>query len=438
MDLFCPRACKHHSLFCFTKTKMKKQRIDDDDDERDANNQALLAWIEREHAEQGTEGLLQNVVVRPWSLETKCASHLAGDKLLSIPLACMLTCEKAVDSPIGQAFSAYCNGKQVQPEQILWLYMIQAKFDVEHEFHAFMQYLPSRAPDLVNWDAEERDLLQDTILFPILQRVLEDLRAFAVLVEEFMQAKPEFRIAAFTFDSLCWARGHQRSRRFSDALNPHARITTVGRTDDGNASQINENGIGVMIPLLDKTNHDPDAKVSWRVSDKEIAFHCEQDLDHTTNKELKNNYGPKSNEMLLLDFGFALPDNVHDGVSLTLCVKEQDGGGLRRLGPFEVRRKSERWPTFPDKLWRALADPFGEEEGEAEDYEIGLDEIELLHAQLSHRLQLISNSEESDLALQPSDTNNRRYVAYYRCGQRDILRSSLAELDEMIGEDEEE
>lgn len=392
----------------------------------------LLAWLEAEHRRQGTCGDLDHLEVRAHGLFTSRAAHARGSKLLSVPLACVLTCERAADSALGVALAAFA--PDARPEHALWLFMAQARRRPDCAFGAFMRYLPAEAPDAASWPAAEREWLRDTILFPVLRGVDEELGALVELAARLAARHPELGLGGLTLDELRWARGHHRSRRFADALNPAPRLRAAPAAQG--ASHLCEHGLGVMIPLLDKTNHDPGAQVSWRLGAREVAFHCEQDVAHAAG-EVLNNYGPKSNEMLLLDFGFALPDNAHDGVSLTLCVGA--GAGVRRLGPFEVRRPSARWPTFPRRLWRALADPEGaggegagdEAEDEDQPVAVGLDEVELLRAQLARRLELLAGSEQDD-ARDWTDCARRRFVALYRAGQREVLRAALGELEVML------
>ena len=74
-----------------------------------------------------------------------------------------------------------------------------------------------------------------------------------------------------------------------------------------------------MLPVLDILNHRPHTPIAWlRLADR-VAFVCEPGFaGAAAGAEVFNNYGAKSNEELLLGFGFVLADprNEHDTLSL--------------------------------------------------------------------------------------------------------------------------
>jgi hypothetical protein len=77
-----------------------------------------------------------------------------------------------------------------------------------------------------------------------------------------------------------------------------------------------------MLPVLDILNHRPRTPIAWlRLADR-IAFACEPGFAGApAGAEVFNNYGAKSNEELLLGFGFVLaePCNEHDTLSLAVA-----------------------------------------------------------------------------------------------------------------------
>ena len=74
--------------------------------------------------------------------------------------------------------------------------------------------------------------------------------------------------------------------------------------------------MGLFVPLLDLCNHNPDARVTWSCDQGRISL--SQEAAVSAGEEFFNNYGLKSNEELLMGYGFALPDNRHDTAVLRL------------------------------------------------------------------------------------------------------------------------
>ncbi|KAJ2684657.1 hypothetical protein H4R19_006868, partial [Coemansia spiralis] len=91
--------------------------------------------------------------------------------------------------------------------------------------------------------------------------------------------------AEFGFDRYLWAANVVSSRGFGQAMG----------------------GTNVLLPLLDMMNHRPLTRVTWVVGDDSVAFAAGATL--AEGDEVLNNYGAKSNEELLLGYGFCAAGN---------------------------------------------------------------------------------------------------------------------------------
>jgi hypothetical protein len=69
----------------------------------------------------------------------------------------------------------------------------------------------------------------------------------------------------------------------------------------------------VLLPLVDSLNHDHQAKMTW-LGDVNKGATLRSELAIVPGSEIFNNYGPKSNEELLLGYGFCLPNNPYNHV----------------------------------------------------------------------------------------------------------------------------
>ena len=61
-------------------------------------------------------------------------------------------------------------------------------------------------------------------------------------------------------------------------------------------------------------DHSPSAKVAWHYNVDSCTITTDETLD--AGREVFNNYGPKSNEELLMGYGFTLEDNQADTFGL--------------------------------------------------------------------------------------------------------------------------
>jgi hypothetical protein len=77
--------------------------------------------------------------------------------------------------------------------------------------------------------------------------------------------------------------------------------------------------VGCMLPVLDLLNHVPRTPIAWIRSSTGVSFIHEGKEILKKSEEVNNNYGPKSNEELLMGYGFILPNNADD--TYTLAIK---------------------------------------------------------------------------------------------------------------------
>ncbi|BDD58341.1 hypothetical protein MAP00_003625 [Monascus purpureus] len=104
----------------------------------------------------------------------------------------------------------------------------------------------------------------------------------------------------YTWDLYLWALTIITSRAFS------AKVLSGVIAD----SELPETKVSVLLPLIDLPNHRPLAKVEWRAGEADVGFVVLEDV--IPGQEIANNYGPRNNEQLMMNYGFCLPDNSCD------------------------------------------------------------------------------------------------------------------------------
>ncbi|KAJ5156642.1 hypothetical protein N7492_009445 [Penicillium capsulatum] len=131
----------------------------------------------------------------------------------------------------------------------------------------------------------------------------------------------------FTMDLYLWASTIITSRAFS------AKVLS----ESVDASDFPDDGVSVLLPLIDLPNHRPLAKVEWRAGNQDVGMIVLEDIG--AGEEISNNYGPRNNEQLLMNYGFCLPNNPCDYRIVKL--------GVQPDSPLSVV-KSRQVQMFPE------------------------------------------------------------------------------------------
>lgn len=63
-------------------------------------------------------------------------------------------------------------------------------------------------------------------------------------------------------------------------------------------SELPEESVSVLLPLIDLLNHKPLAKVEWQAGRENVGFLVLEDI--APGEEIANNYGPRNNEQCTL------------------------------------------------------------------------------------------------------------------------------------------
>eukprot|EP00475_Leptophrys_vorax_P033828 TRINITY_DN5378_c0_g2_i1.p1 TRINITY_DN5378_c0_g2~~TRINITY_DN5378_c0_g2_i1.p1 ORF type:complete len:637 (+),score=153.23 TRINITY_DN5378_c0_g2_i1:173-1912(+) len=240
-----------------------------------------------------------------------------GDTILSIPIATVLTQEKALSSPFGQILSArvqedHSDSKRQNDESssllIILSFMIQQRLDPSSEFFGYLRSCPCSFEQFPMWwdDDEIEPLLRGTPLVPAIRARKELIMN---LQEQFvismapaaaeLQELAHVELRWFTYRNFLWAYSVFFSRAFPAKL-------------------ANSQGFGILLPFADILNHKFRTPVTWvqREDSQTIEFVAEDGFSADIDDQVFNNYGAKSNGEWLFGYGFAELDNPKDFVPL--------------------------------------------------------------------------------------------------------------------------
>ncbi|KAJ2370087.1 hypothetical protein H4S01_000598 [Coemansia sp. RSA 2610] len=177
---------------------------------------------------------------------------------------------------------------------LLCAFLIQQRFVAgESSFwHPYISILPHEFHTPLFFSDTELELLENT---PMIYAVKDRRQLMRDELEEILEQIPESTIprSVLTTENYAWAAAVVSSRSFTKSLISE--------------SQSPDEETSVLLPLLDMMNHRPLTRISWIASDSSIGFAAGTAL--SKGSEVVNNYGAKSNEELLMGYGFCVPGN---------------------------------------------------------------------------------------------------------------------------------
>lgn len=235
----------------------------------------------------------------------------AGEPLLRVPAALVLTAEAAVQqSLLAQALLA---GSSLPAWTVLALWLVEARAaGASHPWAPYLATLPESAGSVVSWPAEHVDWLRGSHLRAIAAEVRAAAeRSAAELLAALGAARgtagapglPQQAHQLCTREQLGWA--------FDVLLSRLVRLDGLG-------------GAEALVPWADCLNHDcrATAHLDWDAGAAGVVLRAER--GYRRGEEVRISYGRKTSGQLLLSYGFAPANNPHDACLLELALP---GGG---------------------------------------------------------------------------------------------------------------
>ncbi|CCE63501.1 hypothetical protein TPHA_0F00140 [Tetrapisispora phaffii CBS 4417] len=225
------------------------------------------------------------------------------------------------------------------------LYLSKLKFSNSNDeevlhLKPYLDILPSDLEQPYFWGSKLLQLVHQTDLYLILKEIIvkiynewielkeqlnveqredEDKNlkgSSADQLLEYLRTYNSNEIKWESFYAYTWATCIFKSRAFPNLV-----------IDDKNVIDIN---LAFLYPVVDLLNHKNDTRVKWSYNENKVQFVSEEKIN--VDMELFNNYGNKSNEELLLNYGFIEENNVHDNTRLTLRLETAALVGAQNSG----------------------------------------------------------------------------------------------------------
>ncbi|KAG0050148.1 hypothetical protein BGZ83_005068 [Gryganskiella cystojenkinii] len=180
---------------------------------------------------------------------------------------------------------------------VLTLFLVQQlQAGEESFFQPYLAMIPSRIHTALEFDDHDLEWVRGTNAFLTVQDLKQTLRARYDDTMELISKEGTMDPNIFTWERFLWAETVISSRTFPAHL--------FGSEIEGELA---------LIPLGDTLNHKSRHKATW--------IKTPQGLEMASSavkkgEQLYNNYGPKSNEELLVGYGFCIAGNEDDTVTI--------------------------------------------------------------------------------------------------------------------------
>ncbi|KAJ2484423.1 hypothetical protein IWW47_005677, partial [Coemansia sp. RSA 2052] len=198
----------------------------------------------------------------------------------------------------------------------------------------------------------------------------------------------------------------------------------------------------VLLPLLDMANHHPRTPVTWIIDDDGIGFSMDAVVE--AGQQIFNNYGPKSNEELMMGYGFCMLPNPYSWFHIKLNYSQDPlfeakerilaVAGLTKAHDQFIRASGLPRDLLPVLRVMVMTDVDLHYTGQDIDRELlentGLrNELRarfLLMFLLKKKLQVLEDA-DADLPAEAT-TENAQVALAYRTEIGEILRTTIADL----------
>ncbi|KJX94908.1 hypothetical protein TI39_contig4150g00009 [Zymoseptoria brevis] len=286
----------------------------------------------------------------------KSASSLGPDsRICTVPHSLALS---SLNALVDDSFPVF-RDRGLAPEAIGYFYLMHQYINKAQSFwRPYLQTLPGPESEHLTpfwFEDEHLQWLADT-------DVLHTTKARQKLQEEHyvkgidMLKKAKLDVEPYTWPLFKWAVTIFTSRSFSSrALRPldskYWAAYKVGPQGQRQTALVDMSRVSaedqdfpVLFPVIDVPNHSPTARVDWAFDPGRFSITIKDPIPG--GEEVYNNYGPKSNDELLLGYGFCIPDNSDDKVLLTLKPPPSDlQADIRPFQPGYFSSTNAQWSS---------------------------------------------------------------------------------------------
>ncbi|OQR96615.1 hypothetical protein THRCLA_07231 [Thraustotheca clavata] len=266
---------------------LQERKVKDDINDMDAWDvpTRLTRWLEANGAE------LEKLRIETYAPQVRGVhandTFSSGDRVMLIPLKCLITVEMGKATEIGQKL---LNIDFAAPKHIFLMMYLLTDMEIGNGsfFKPYYDSLPVTMENMpIFWSEEELIWLRGShILNQIVERKAAIKRDYDLIVA----VDPSF--ARFSLERFSWARMIVCSRNFGITING---VKTAA-----------------LVPYADLLNHYRPRETSWTFDDDAGGFTITALTSIATGSQVYDSYGKKCNHRFLLNYGFAVQDNTEE------------------------------------------------------------------------------------------------------------------------------
>ncbi|KAL4788167.1 hypothetical protein BJX76DRAFT_353466 [Aspergillus varians] len=272
---------------------------------------ALLEWMQTHGGSLHESVYISHDDSRGTYLRVKKSGVPSNTHIIKTPVAITMSYFNAIDQHSGETHFPAHGVKfppefveSVGPEEVVIFFLVgQYLRGSESFWYPYIQTLPQPGSltTLPYYDeGEDLEWLEGTSL------VQARKQKIALLREKYESSSSELHKSGFpesekySWNLYLWASTIFVSRAFS------AKVLSGVIPEFG----MPEENVSVLLPFIDILNHRPLAKVEWRAGNENVDFVVLEDVG--AEEEIANNYGPRNNEQLMMNYGFCIVNNPCD------------------------------------------------------------------------------------------------------------------------------
>ncbi|KAL3656413.1 hypothetical protein V7S43_018716 [Phytophthora oleae] len=283
-------------------------------------------------------------------------------------------------------------------------------------FHPYLAILPY--PESVqDWTEEELQELHDDQLVAAAARRSTEIDIYYKRVSNRLQEKypGQFPLMLYSLERFKFAWKTIQARTFGRRLPWTA-----------------------LVPFADCLNHTNVAtKYDFNVDDNGLfRLYPSATTSFRKGDEVFNSYGRRSNFQLLLDYGFALPDNEWDSVDIEIAKDRAGPRGMKlrfMKRVLRIDRQSSLDELFPRSFLSAIADPLADDsEGEQSELRALRDAMKWLRGLLTEAIAGWGTAKQDEQLLKESASDRLSAAIVYRTGRRQIVQEVLKQIDSKL------
>lgn len=229
---------------------------------------------------------------------------------------------------------------KVHPNFVLTLwYTLKQMREPESFWRPYFDMLPAHIPTPLSWSEEELQVIKGTNLY-------EGLPQLRCLLKKVWSTLNRVDDVSYTLEEVeyCWTLFTSRAFTVSTDTSRdevHTHIMKYNQSDQAAASSASHTE-PALVPFADLFNHDVTAIVKYRTNNLRQTFNLDIQTLKQNGQEIFNNYGAKSNESLIVGYGFTILDTDDD----VYLPESNDSSASNGSTPYTIRRQSNPHNTY--------------------------------------------------------------------------------------------